>query len=284
MSKQIALLCGMLLFTMKVVADTQQPYIYYVNFPVTLLESEITVSAQYRLPRNIEEPMPAVVILHSSGGIDRTGKFYARKLNRAGIATLELDMWAARGLLGGTQNRPSSVQETIPDAFAALAYLANKPEIDSERIAVLGFSWGGVVSLLSATQQYAPANDFPYQFAAHIAHYPVCWAYNFLPGFELNNLTGAPVLIQAAEFDDYDLPDTCENLVDSLSNEDREYVSLNMYKNAYHAWDRLEQELVVDDIFAHLGQGGSVTLSPNRKQAFKSRKKVLKFLKAAFEQ
>ena len=51
------------------------------------------------------------------------------------------------------------------------------------------------------------------RFKAHVAHYPVCYAYNAvfptLPppaqfGTQFLNLTGAPVLIQVGSSDDYD--------------------------------------------------------------------------------
>ena len=101
--------------------------------------------------------------------------------------------------------------------FAALKFLAEREEIDAQQIGVLGFSWGGALALLSATEQYNANNAVNYQFAGHVSHYPVCWVYNLLPGFEVANLTGAPVLIQAGELDGYDQADTCENMVANLS-------------------------------------------------------------------
>ena len=62
-------------------------------------------------------------------------------------------MWAARGTARGAAARPRSPLETLPDAFAAKAFLAVQPEIDAARIGIMGFSWGGVVTLLAATQQ-----------------------------------------------------------------------------------------------------------------------------------
>ena len=38
-----------------------------------------------------------MLILHGSAGVDSRGDFYARALNAAGIATLEIDYWEARG-------------------------------------------------------------------------------------------------------------------------------------------------------------------------------------------
>ena len=42
-------------------------------------------------------------------------------------------MWAARGVKRGALARPRSVPETLPDAFAALAFMARQPEIDPDR-------------------------------------------------------------------------------------------------------------------------------------------------------
>jgi dienelactone hydrolase len=258
--------------------STQLPYIFYVTVPVEIDGEIINISAQYRLPREEVINVPAVLILHSSSGVDSTGGFYAKALNKAGIATLELDLWGGRGLLGGSEGRPALPTATLADVYAALDFLANRTEIDVSKIGVLGFSWGGVLSMLTATEAKMSVSGTENRFAGHVAHYPVCWTYNSgIPGLDFGNLTGAPILIQAAEFDDYDAPDTCENLINSLDPADADLVSLKVYNGAYHAWDRLEPEWIVNDPFSHLGQGGLVTLSPNKRIARKSKRKVVKF-------
>lgn len=263
------------------------PHIYYVSFPVTTITGTLTVSGQYRLPRRtINTPIPAVVIVHTSGGIDSTGGYYTEALNEIGIATLEIDMWSPRGHGGGTSDRPDTVQETIPDAFAALAYLAALPEIDSERIGLLGFSWGGVVTMLSATQQYYDLmGDGIHRFAGSVAHYPICWVYNhpIIPGFEVDQLVGQPVMIQVGAHDDYEAdPSSCQTFVDSLPAQTKSLIQLNTYRHAHHAWDRLEPALSVFDQFGHRGVGGIVDLIPNRSIAKRSRQEVKRFFKRIF--
>lgn len=258
------------------------PHIYYVNFQSQGTNGPVTISAQYRLPKNKQgSPVPAVVIAHNSAGVDSTGGWYVNGLNRLGIATLEFDMWSPRGLIGGASDRPQTVQETMPDAYAALNFLASKPEIDASNIGIIGFSWGGVVALLSATPQYDSLMRIgEHKFAAHIAHYPVCWAYNFLPGFEFSQLIGSPVLIQVGAKDDYEpSPNSCKNLVNGLPDTAKSLVQLNTYNGAHHAWDRLEKRLRVFDIFGNGGQGSEIDLIPNRGIAIKSRKAVNQFFK-----
>jgi len=264
------------------ISKQQLPIIHYVDIPVQTDEGFRTTPAQYRIPRNTTSPLSAVIIIHSSGGVDSTGMFYAKALNKQGIATLELDLWSRGALTGGPNDRPESPLLNLPDAISALHYLAQRPEINPGKIGIIGFSWGGALSMLTATEQYMSMSGSDLRFAGHIAHYPVCWAYNFVPGFEFNNLTGAPILIQSGERDDYDLPETCSNMLNAIPDIDQEFVTLKMYKNAFHAWDRLEPELVVPDPLSHLGQGGLVTLSPNRYLARKSKRKVVKFFNQLF--
>lgn len=277
----------LLLFTYTAYAGANQsslPHVSYINLPVTVNANKIiNTAAQLRIPKNITTPAPAVIILHTTIGVDSTGSFYASKLNKEGIITLELDMWSGRGLTGGASGRPSSPQETLADAYTALAYLAQRPEVDSNKIGLLGFSWGAVVTMLTATNQYHAMSNLPYKFAAHVAHYPICYGYNQIPGFEFTNLTGSPVLIQAAQLDEYDYPGACQDMVNQIPAADQQYVEVIEYPNVYHTWDRLEPELTVEDPIAHLGMGGLVTLKPHKRTAKKSRKKAVRFFKLAFQ-
>ncbi len=257
------------------VVDSDVPITSYVSFqsPNLLQPGDpLTISGQLRIPY-AAEPIPAVVVLHGSAGLDSRGNLYIEALNDAGIATLEIDMWAARGLSGGG-DRPPLPSFTVPDAFSALKYLAENPAIDANRIGVLGFSWGGVVTMLAATDYYTNENGEDLTFAAHIAHYPVCWAYTVgLPGIFFDNLTGSPVLIQIGDQDDYDNgPGPCEALAAPFTN-----VSVNVYKNSYHAWDRLQPAITVIDPFSHLGAGGEVEIVPSPGKAFQSRSNVVEF-------
>ena len=262
-------------------------YVQFESFDINAPKDQLNVGGQLRIPANAGESIPAVVILHGSSGVDSRGALYARALNDAGIATLEIDMWGARDI-SGAQGRPQLPTITLPDAFGALAYLADLPGIDAQRIGVLGFSWGGVMSLLSAEQTYSNSLGNGLQFAAHVAHYPVCWGYNNVPSIIFKNLTGAPVLIQVGSLDDYDEGGApCENLAASFPE-----VSVKVYPNAHHAWDRLQPPLIVQDPFSHLGEGAmmqscetancEVNIIPNPGKANQSSKAVLKLFSRAF--
>jgi dienelactone hydrolase len=219
-----------------------------------------------------------VVILHGSDGVTSLGDFYARALNASGIATLEIDMWEARGITNAA-DRPPVPLFNYPDAFGALRFLSEHPNIDPDRIGVLGFSWGGAVTMACATEFNVSQFGGGLRFAAHVAHYPVCYAYNSsIPGSEFFDLTGAPILIQIGEEDDYDHGSApCIALKNSLTPEEQSVVEVAVYEGAYHAWDKLEVPITVEDPFSNLGAGGEVEMIPDVAQAYQSRRKAVRF-------
>lgn len=227
---------------------------------------------------------PAVVILHGSAGVDSRGDFYARALNAEGIATLEIDMWEARGVTS-VANRPALPVLTYPDAFSALAYLSSYPGIDASRIGVMGFSWGGAITMASATQGVATQFGGGLKFKAHVAHYPVCYAYNnpHIPnsafGSQASNpLTGAPILIQIGSNDGYDDGAlACQALRAALPANEQSLLTVIPYEGAHHAWDRLQVPVSALDPFAHLGAGGFVEIRPNVEQAYQSQDRLVQF-------
>lgn len=256
----------------------------YVSFPSTDPVAPLAVPAKFSIPTTGRPRYPAVVIAHGSSGVDSRGPYYAALLNCAGIATLEIDMWSPRGLAGGESGRPLTVAETLPDAFGGLRMLAADGRIDPRRIGIMGFSWGGVVSMLAATTPYvARYSPGGLKFAAHAPLYPVCWIYNRVPDYEFASLTGAPVFIQAGELDAYDDPDTCAGLVASLPAAQQAFVSATVYAGATHAWDRLEPAIVVTDPFSHKGAGGSVDFVPNPAVAEASRAATVAYFRRVFE-
>ncbi len=223
----------------------------------------------------------AVVIVHGSNGLDSRGEAYAAALNAAGLASLEIDLWTARGVTS-PQTRPRSPVETLPDAFAALACLAGRPEISARRIGLMGFSWGGVVTMLAATR--ASHETYGAQgpgFAGFAPLYPVCWAYNTVPGLAFGDLVDRPVLIQAGAGDLYDDPGSCERLAASLCACDRALVSVITYPHATHAWDRREPDIVAMDPFSHKGAGGPTPFAYNREAARRSTAAVVAFFASA---
>ncbi len=201
---------------------------------------------------------------------------------------------------GAAGQRPAAIYFTYPDAFSALAFLAQQPNIDASRIGVLGFSWGGLVSMGAAERLYADTFGNGLKFKAHVAHYPVCYAWNnnvlaaqlgTTPaqfGVQWVSLTGAPVLIQVGEEDDYDNGSgPCKSLAASVNAGNGGVVSVNAYPGATHGWDRLMVPIVVNDPFADQGSVFStgkvppVEFRPDPEKAYQSRERAVRFFERA---
>ena len=214
--------------------------------------------------------------------IERGVSYHGIALNAAGIATFEIDMWAPRGLRGGPSGRPRRISETLPDAYGALLYLKDHPAIDPEKIGIMGFSWGGALSLLTTsawlTEQWTAGRA---RYVAHVPFYPVC--YSFLSRYrtDVDQMTGAPVLILAGAKDDYEEPDTCPKFVASLTPEQRAHVSLIVYPDGYHGWDA-SRAATFHDPAANKGQGGNIRFYPDSRIAEQSRKEAVEFFRKAF--
>jgi dienelactone hydrolase len=246
-----------------------------ITYTAATPDGSLTLPATFVVPPGAT-PAPAVVVLHGSGGVDGRGAYHAEALHRLGIATLEVDMWTPRGFKGGPQSRPRRLRETYPDAFGALRFLAQQPEIDPQRIGIMGFSWGGGLAL--ATASAGLVQEFTggaLRFAAHAPFYPVCWS--FLKTAADFKLTGAPVRIFAGERDDYEEPDTCRTLVERLPPESRPSVMLTIYPGATHAWDTRSGAVNFFDPNAALGKGGRVRFFPDGKLADRSRREAAAF-------
>lgn len=136
---------------------------------VDAFEPGAAVSGELRIPDSKHDRLPAVLILHSSPGFDGRGAFYAEALNQAGIATLEIDYLQGRGI-------PATPRHNMPHAYETLQYLAGHPRIDPMRIGIMGFSWGGIISVLTSSEELTGQYTCgKLRFAAHLGLYPLCW-------------------------------------------------------------------------------------------------------------
>ncbi len=239
------------------------PSRHYVNFP-SLHASPLTIAARLMAPSTDADRSPAVILLHGSAGPSARESGYAESLHAAGFVTLEPDLWSCRGLAGGSEGRPKTIAETLPDLYGARAFLAARPDVDAARIGVIGFSFGGVMAMLAATRAHNDRFLPGAKFAALMPVYPACWTYNQLPGHEFRDLVEAPLFIVTGGLDQYDDdPEAGPKLVEQLSPADRAKVRAHVFADAHHCFDMPGVDVVVQDPMSRRGKGGNVIMRHN---------------------
>ncbi|SAL82687.1 dienelactone hydrolase [Caballeronia choica] len=140
----------------------------------------VTIAGELRLPRPGTERLPAVILLHSSGGISGQITDWEQYFLSLGVATFVIDSFTSRGI-ESTINNQSQLGRLaqIEDAYRALNLISKNPRIDGSRVMLVGFSRGGQDSLYASMTRFQKkhaAADNP-GFAAYVAFYPDCSAH-----------------------------------------------------------------------------------------------------------
>jgi dienelactone hydrolase len=197
----------------------------------------VLIAGELRLPKLGAGQLPAVVLLHGSGGVGGSGApvdEWSRDLNRLGIATLALDSFSGRGIRATSADQAQLGRlNMVVDAYRALGLLAKDPRIDPARIAVMGFSRGGQSALYSAMSRLyrlqGPKDGT--QFAAHLAVYPDC-----MTSYKDDTEVTRPIRIFHGTADDYNPVAPCRAYAERLIAAHRD-VRLIEYADAAHVFD-----------------------------------------------
>jgi len=179
-------------------------------------------------------PFPVVVLIEGSGGIGSNNDYWNRQLLPHGIATFTIDGFTGRGIdsLVADQSK-LGLMNMIVDLYRGLAVLAKKPTVDPSRIAVMGFSRGGLITLYSAMKRFQAAwNESGVTPAAYIPLYPVC-NFEFLDD---TDVAGGPIRIFHGAADDYVPIGPCQAYVQRLKQAGKD-VDITALPGAYHAYD-----------------------------------------------
>lgn len=159
-----------------------------------------TIYGELQMPSSVEGKIPAVVIMHASGGVfDFREKAMAKLLNKNGIAAFIPYSFKARGITNTKKTAGTGVTfgMRLTDAYGALKLLGSHPNIDTNKIAIMGYSSGGIVSLLSSDEKIRKnLVTGTLKFAAHINVYA-----GTIFIFKHTEPTKAPILFLTGEKD-----------------------------------------------------------------------------------
>ncbi|MCB8821887.1 dienelactone hydrolase family protein [Microvirga rosea] len=192
------------------------------------------IVGELAIPATHDGPVPAMVIMHGSGGIlpGREGA-WADRLNAMGVATFVVDSFTPRGFsaTGDDQSR-LPLAASVADALTALNLLATHPKVDPKRIGIMGFSKGGQLALYTALEPFrrAVAKD-DLRFALHIAFYSSC----SVP-YLSTRTTGAPIVFLLGQEDDFTPADHCRRYA-AFFEKHGSPVGFHVFPGAHHGFD-----------------------------------------------
>ena len=174
--------------------------------------------------------VPAMVIMHSSGGINKTIYEWADYFNSKGYATLVVDSFNPRGFSRTAEDQSVMSWETSGvDALMALKLMASHPLIDSKRIGIIGFSKGATAGMMASLESFRAKLISPdIQYAAHILYYGGCSIHG--------KTTGKPILSLVGDIDDHVGGDRCAFNNDQLVAQGAN-AKIVVYPNTHHGFD-----------------------------------------------
>jgi dienelactone hydrolase len=139
--------------------------VYHLQFPspvVTSTPENNTVHADYYRP-NGSGPFPGVIVLDITAGDQKVSRSISTNLAQNGIACLFVQMayYGPRRPPGSKLRLVSAnygqsmaaVRQTVLDLRCAAAWLAARPEIDVERLGIVGTSLGSFIGALTAEME-----------------------------------------------------------------------------------------------------------------------------------
>ncbi len=209
-----------------------------VRLPMADGAAPSAITATLFKPASSREPAPAAAIFHGCGGIGVNVTRMAQRLAGQGFVALLVDSFGVRGVSNAcTRNWPTPAQarDRTRDIDAAVAWLAAQTFVAADRIAVMGYSYGGGVVLMWSLQP-PPDRRRPDSKGADaravIAVYPDC---ALLDG-GAPPAARQPTLMAMAERDDWTPVRQCEAMLARVAP-GRERIETRVYPGAHHSFD-----------------------------------------------
>jgi len=201
------------------------------------------VATLYR-PSTGNGPFPAVVLMHTCGGIGQHIHDWAGRLTEVGYVALVVDSNGVRGVPNNCQGADAkvTVDEVAADAARALAHLRAQPWVDGERLAVMGFSFGAMAALrLSGESYQRRLADGVTGLRAVVFFYGACGtdSSSLAANQSSNNLADdivTPTLMLLGGLDTETPPRFCTAKADRL-RERGQPIAYKLYPDATHSFD-----------------------------------------------
>lgn len=221
---------------------------------------------------------PAVVLLHGCGGpyngrgaLSERTRDYTALLNGLGLHVLVLDSLTPRGERELCTQKIAARQITMlhrrSDALAAVAWLAQQPQVDAQKIGLMGWSNGGSAVLASTNERHTAVASAVVKPSFAVAFYPGCDA-----ELKRGYLPSARLLMLVGEADDWTPAAPCKRLAQVNG------VEIEAYPGAFHGFDSTAPLRVRTDVPNGVNPGRGVTVGGDANALAASRERLLRFL------
>lgn len=254
-----------------------------VALPPADLSSSPTPLRAYLFRPEGAGPHPAVVMVHGCGGayakdgsLNARHQMWGEHLAAHGYVALMLDSFSSRGLKQiCTQKyaeRTIKEADRVGDTYAALHWLRQQAEVRGDRIALMGWSHGGGVTLDAIRRKPQQMTE---GFAAALSLYPGCTTRNkkaasFMPY--------APLLILIGEADDWTPAASCIALTETAVTHGAP-MQIHTYPGAYHDFDNpgLSKVRIRKDVPNGVNPGQGVHTGPHPAAREDAKQRALAF-------
>jgi dienelactone hydrolase len=234
------------------------------------------------------EPRPAIIGLHGCGGaLDAKGELApawhrdAAYFNAEKMHYLALDSFTPRGLKSICElpeaKRTIDPEGRREDVFAAIQWLAQRPNVDKAKIAILGRSHGAATVLSVLDRSDRAVQGQPILPRAGIALYPGCSKFVRRWTYEI----AAPLLLMTGELDDWTPAMPCVWLQEKVRRAQKEAVfELVEFPASHHGFDGLGPVRIRENVGNT--RSGRATVGGNPEARVKAHERAFEFLATAF--
>jgi carboxymethylenebutenolidase len=214
-----------------------------VASPIRAETAELTIGVHRKMQATLFAPdgpglYPAVLVLHTSGGLKSADLDYAKRLAAEGYVVLVPAFLAAYDLssISRTESFTTQAQNIYDDFVSGIEALRANPKVAGGKVAAIGFSNGGYFAMWLAATQKVDAGISYYGALTGAAsdktlsRFRSAFSANSSPVLILHGTSDRTVPVAAAE--------RLQDIVQAAGSP----VSIQLYKGVDHGFDRSRRD------------------------------------------